>query len=187
MEKKQQQQKLATYIILGILSIGLITATVEYTQTMVQFNIASVLAYTVTLLGESGVESNSTSALAPTSVIYFNSSTGNEKAVNAQVVAGSTQSDGNPIFTYDNIGTVDIAKLQVYLNGTTPSCIKLLGKTTWSATAAGADILIATNVSVTTTYGPGDAAQAYYLWANFTDCGTANYYRNVISAGEVAD
>lgn len=178
-----REKNVATLMLLGILLVGIVQA-VEYTQTLVEFNIPSVTAYTLTLLGEAAVTSDPTASSAPTTMIYFNSTDGNSKAVEAHVAGGSIQSDGNPIFTFDNTGTVNLTTLGVYLNGTAPTCVSLLGKTAYAAGAGGAAVIGVTNATVATNYAPAAAAQAYYLWANFTGCASGQYYRQLISAGD---
>jgi hypothetical protein len=175
-------KKILILPILLILVISTVMGAAEYTQTMVQFNIQSTLAYTLTLPGESTTTSDPTAASAATTDIYFNSTAGNDKAVEAKVAGGTVQSDGVPIFQFINTGTINIT-ISVYLNDTTNSCIKLLGNDTYRDAANGTQIIGVTNTTVDNALGVGEPAHSYYLWANFTNCYGGNEYRKLFSTG----
>lgn len=172
-------------MVLLVISVCLVPAVLsaaEYTQTLVEFNILSNLAYVVTLPGIANVTSDPTASSAATAMIYFNTTSGDDKAVNPRPIGGNIQESGTPIFEFDNVGTQNVT-IALYLNDTTPACIKLLGKTTWSAVADGAAVIALTNTTVISNMGPWVAAQDYYLWTNFTSCGPAQYYRILYSTG----
>lgn len=177
-----RQRKIWLLLLAVIVAIGTVSAAVEYTQTAVGFNIASTVAYTLTLPGESATNSDPSAASAATTQIDFNSTTGDEKAVNAKVAGGTTQSDGTAIFQFDNTGTVNLT-LTLYLNDSMPSCITLLGKSTWSAVADGASIIGVANTTIDSEFGVAEAAQDYYLWANFSNCQTGNHRRLIYTSG----
>jgi len=178
-----KKQEKIWVILVALLMMPGVLAAAEYTQTIVQFNIASTLAYTLTLLGESAVNSDPTAATAPTTDIYFNSTTGDEKGVEAQVVAGTQQSAGSPIFQFTNTGTVNIS-LSLFLNATEPSCVSLMGNNTYRVTGNGSQEIGITNTSIDTEFSSNEGTIDYYLWANFTSCYGGNYYRELITAGE---
>jgi hypothetical protein len=136
------------------------------TTTQVGFNVGTLLAYTLTLPGESAVNANSTGA--PTTAIEFNSTTGTSSNVNAKVVGGSTQSDGTPIFEFDNTGTVNL-NISVRLNSGLPACMTLQGATTYAGADTGATISTS-DVSVVTSFTPAAAAQEWYMKADFSSC-----------------
>jgi hypothetical protein len=160
-----------------ILFLGTASATTESTETVVHFNINSVIGFELTLLGETPVQS--ATPPAATTDIEFNSSTPSVNFTEARVVGGTVQSTGNPIFVYKNIGTQVLA-LNVHINATTPACIVLYGDTTYSK--AGTTINTA-NVSVSAALAVG-ASVNWYMWANFTGCGVADICtRNLTSIG----
>ena len=137
------------------------------TTTTVQFNVATVVGYTLTLPGESSVSANSTGAA--TTAIKFDSATGTDTNLNAEVVGGSAQSDGTPIFSYDNTGTVNI-NISVSLDSAAPACINMTGATTYAGADTGAEIGTG-NVTVVTGFTPAAAAQDWYMKADFDGCG----------------
>ncbi len=137
------------------------------TTTQVNFNIATLVGYTLTLPGESGVAA--TGPGAATTAIEFNTTTGTDTNVNAKVVgAGTIQSDGTPIFQFDNTGTVDI-NLSVVMSADPAACINMTGATTYAGADSGAQVST-TNVSVVNNYTPAAAAQDWYMKADFTAC-----------------
>jgi len=154
--------------VIALLAIPLVWAI--STTTLVYFNVASLVAYTLTLPGQSAVNANSTGA--PTTAIEFNSTTGTTANVNAKVVGGTQQSDGVPIFQFDNTGTVPL-NISVVLNSVTQSCVNLTGATTYAGADTGPQIGT-TNVTVVNSYAPAAAAQNWYMKADFTACTAAD-------------
>ncbi len=136
------------------------------TTTLVYFNINSVVAYTLTLPGESAVNANSTGA--PTADIEFTSATGTDTNVEAHVVAGDWQNSTVPIFLFDNTGTVDL-NITVALNATTVPCINFTGATTHAAALTGA-VIGTSSVTVVTGLTPSASAQEWYMIADFSSC-----------------
>lgn len=175
-------KKQIIYIMVALVMLAGAMAAAEYTQTMVQFNVATTIAYTLTLPGQGAVTSDPTAASAATTDIYFNSTAGNDKAVEAHVAGGTEQSNGVPIFQFANTGTVNLT-IAVYLNDTTNTCIKLLGNDTYRDAANGSQIIGVTNITVDNALGVGEAAHNYYLWANFTSCYGGSEYRKLFSTG----
>ncbi len=140
------------------------------TTTTVNFNIGTLVGYTLTLPGEAGVPA--TGPGAATTAIEFNSTTGTDTNTNAQVVGGTVQSDGTPIFQFDNTGTVDI-NLSVVMSADPAACINMTGATTFAGANSGVQIST-TNVSVVNDYTPAAAAQDWYMKADFTACTTGD-------------
>jgi hypothetical protein len=149
-----------------LLAVPLAWAAIR-TTTQVNFNVDTVLAYTVTLPGESAVAA--TVPGAATTAIEFNSTTGTDANVNARVVGGTAQSSGTPIMQFDNTGTVNL-NLSVQLNAALPGCMALAGATTYAGADTGAAITPTTNTTVVDNYGPNDAAQDWYMKTDFTAC-----------------
>jgi hypothetical protein len=154
------------WFVLGIIAILPIAWAAISTTTQVSFNIGTVVAYTLTLPGEGAVDANSTGA--PTTAIEFFSATGNDNNLNPDVVGGPTQSDGTPIFMFDNTGTVDL-NISVSLDSNLPGCMSLKGATTY----AGADIASAITSGETIVvedFTPAASAQEWYMKADFVNC-----------------
>lgn len=165
-------------ILAGLILLSGAIGSTETIQTIVHFNIASVIGFELTLLGETPVVSNGG---AETTDIEFNTTTVSANFTEARVVGGSVQSDGNPIFVYKNIGT-ELIDINVYLNATIPTCIKLYGDNTY--TKAG-NVIGTTNVSVATNLAV-DTTANWYMWANFTSCSVADICtKNLTSIGGI--
>ena len=140
------------------------------TTTQVNFNVGTLLAYTLTLPGESGVAA--TGPGAATTAIEFNTTSGTDSNVNAKVVGGTVQSDGTPIFQFDNTGTVDL-NISVVLDTAVPACMNLTGATTFAGADAGAEITTSA-IDVVTDYTPAASAQDWYMKADFSACTAAD-------------
>jgi hypothetical protein len=162
--KKMRKNTAIALVVIVLLAVPVVWAIT--TTTTVYFNVASLVAYTLTLPGQSAVNANSTGA--PTMAIEFNSTTGTNADVNAKVVGGTVQSSGVPIFQFDNTGTVPL-NISVVLNTSTQSCINMTGATTYAGADNGTQIGT-TNVTVVNSYTPSAAAQDWYMKADFTAC-----------------
>jgi hypothetical protein len=141
------------------------------TTTQVQFNVAEVVAYTLTLPGETAVAGNATAAA--TTAIEFNSS-GTDNFVAARVFGGTQQSEGVPIFSFDNTGTVDL-NISVHLNSAIPTCMNLTGSNLSSSAAANGSLIangtaINANVTIINQMTPAAAAQPWYMVTSFNAC-----------------
>jgi len=167
MERKNQLliSLVAAFAIL-VLTVLPVSQATETVTTTAHFNVPSVVAFQVTLPGESAVES------APggtaTTDIEFNctDSGGTQANVDAKVVGGSTQADGTPIYSIDNVGTVDL-NLTIAIDSAMPSCMTLQGGTTYATIST---TITTTPVTIVNDFAPPDAAQAYYLQTDFSSC-----------------
>ena len=153
---------LAGILAVLILLMPMAFAVVEKTTTAVAWNIATVVGFELTLLGESAVAS--TIGGAPTTGIEFNSSTGNDAGVEAKVVGGATQNSTSPIFAYENVGTVNL-NLTVLLDSDPSVCITLNGGTTHPP----ATPISTSNVTVSTNLVPTGTVN-WYMQSDFTAC-----------------
>ena len=59
------------------------------------------------------------------------------------------------------------------LTASAPACVNLTGATTFAGAGSGSQIDTA-NVTVINNYGPNDAAQDWYMMADFSACTTAD-------------
>lgn len=175
-DNKMTLSKVLVVIAILAISVFSVAATSEYTQTVIHFNVASVVAFTVTVLGESATTSDPTAASAATNDIEFNSSDGSDDVIEPHVVGGSsnTQSSGNPIFTVDNTGTTNL-NMTMYTNATlADACMNL----TWGATWATRNLTIvssstvANSVAIDTSFAPDETAKTVYLVAGMMSCNT---------------
>ena len=162
--------------ILGLVLLTLPAVYALLTTTQVSFNVQSVVAYTLTLPGQSGV--SATGGGAATAAIEFNITNATATNVDAVVVGGTAQSNGTAIFQFKNTGTLNL-NLSVYMNATTnisatPCKITLKGNTTYDgANPVNAGTTIANSsinqsITVVNAYTPVAAAQDFYLKADFT-------------------
>ena len=171
--EKMRQKKMKRKTTIALVAIALLLVPLVWalsTTTLVHFNINTVVAYTLTLPGQSAVNANSSGA--PTADIEFTSPTGTSSDVEAHVVAGDWQNDTTPIFLFDNTGTVDL-NLTVVLNATTRPCINFTGATTHAGALTGA-VIAASPVTVVNNFAPSDPAQAWYMIADFSACTTGD-------------
>ncbi|MFH1064086.1 MAG: hypothetical protein V1729_03330 [Candidatus Woesearchaeota archaeon] len=166
-------------VLLVLLAVPLVWAL--STTTQVNFNVGTVVAYTLTLPDETLVNANSTGA--PTTAIEFNSSTGTDANVDAKVVGGTVQSNGVPIFQFDNTGTVNL-NLSVVLNSGTQSCINLTGATDFTGASTGTEIGTSA-VTVVNNYGPAAAPQDWYMKADFAGCNAADTSQRTLTSNGV--
>lgn len=174
---KRKTKKLLLLAI-ALLVVPLALAQV-YTTTQVLFNVATVVGFSLTLPGQSAISANSTGA--PTTAIVFNSTTGTDSNVDAVVQGGTAQSNGTPIFVYDNTGTVNL-NMSVYLDSNTPACINMTGATTYASADNGAALSTAP-VIVVTNYGPAAGTQDWYMKADFAACTQGQTSRTLTSEG----
>ena len=168
--KMKKQNKLliglvAAFAIL-VLTMMPVTRAAETVTTTAHFNVPSVVAFQVTLPGESAVES------APggtaTTDIEFNctDSGGTQSNVEARVVGGSTQADGTPIYSIDNVGTVDL-NITIAIDSAMPTCMTLQGGTAYASITTTIGTAATTIVD---DFTPSASAQDYYLQNDFSSC-----------------
>ncbi|MBN1385665.1 hypothetical protein JW968_01665 [Candidatus Woesearchaeota archaeon] len=138
----------------------------EYITTIAHFNVPSNIAFTLTLPGQVAVES--TGGGAATTDIEFNSTSGTEFNISACVVGGTCQSDGTPIFQYNNTGTVTI-NLSVALNTALPACMSLTGAQTFTGAESGGSAMSTTPVAVQNNFAAGNGV-VWYMAADYSGC-----------------
>jgi hypothetical protein len=160
-----QKRTKAALIVLALLALPLAYAV--STTTTVYYTISTLVAYTLTLPGQSAVTANSSGA--PTPDIQFSSPTGTDTDVNPCVYSTAyCQNSSTPIFQFDNTGTVNL-NLSVVLSSGAPSCINHTGATSYGGAGSGVQIGNA-NVTVVNSYTPAAAAQDWYMKADFSGC-----------------
>ncbi len=164
-------------VFFALLAITVYAANLEYTTTLIYFNIAQTRIVEVQTLGGSWV--NTTSGGAPTTGnIEFNTSTGTETFwVNASIVGGSPQTDANPILQIRNQGSID-AEINISINATTPSCIRVKYENDTIAypptTPDLANSTSALNLTLIDDLAFGETPLDLWLFANFTGCGPSD-------------
>ncbi|MBD3260057.1 hypothetical protein GF371_05535 [Candidatus Woesearchaeota archaeon] len=156
----------ALFVVIAVIAAPIAVAQC-YTTTTVYFNVGTLISFTLTLPGQSPVSCNSTGAA--TAAIEFNSTNGTVINVDPSVVGGTAQSNGVPIFVYDNTGTTNI-NLSTYLNLGLPACMNLTGATTFAGADNGAVIDNSTNTTVVNSYAPAAGTQDWYMKVDFNNC-----------------
>ena len=181
--KRIQIVVVAMFALLVLSSMALAT---EYVETELWFNVPSIVAFTLTLPSESLVESVGALGTFTTDVEFNTTATdGTQATIEANVVGGASQSDGTPIFEYDNIGTVNL-DINVTLNATLPACMNLSGGTTFATRNVTliADSIQAPSINVVTAFTPTAAAQGYYLSATYVACAGQTVKRGLTSRAD---
>jgi hypothetical protein len=170
---------LVLLVILVSLSIPVFAA-MEYTTTILYFNVGAANEIRVTLLSE-GYTVAAAAGNATTQNIEFNSTGPDSAWVNAKVTGGGTQQDNtNPIITILNAGTTS-PQVNMSVNSSQSGCINLHYFFNQSATAAysagtpASEVqLNATNVTLDSSYvAVSDASIGVWLWGNFSNCNQA--------------
>lgn len=160
-------------VVLAAIVVPLVWAVTTTTQ--VNFNVAAVVGYTLTLPGESATTATDPTA-APTAAIEFNVSSGSGSFIDPRVVgttgASGLQNDSIPIFEFDNTGTVNI-NITTTREAGLDACITLFGANNATNLSDHVVITNGANASIAENFGPADAAVEWYMFSNFTSCTTA--------------
>jgi len=161
----------AKIALLAIAVLAMVAVPIAYaysTTTTVHYIVSTVVAFTLTLPGQSGVTSNTTGA--PTPDIEFVSASGTDTDVDPCVYpsTGLCQNASSPIFQFDNTGTVNL-NISVALSSVTQACINHTGHTTYAGAGGGPEIGT-TNVSIVTGYTPAAAVVDWFMKADFSGC-----------------
>jgi len=169
------RKKLITLIVFFTLLTGIAAyaANLEYTTTLLYFNVNENRDVQVLSLGGAWV--SATSAGAPTTGnIEFNTSNPYAYWVNATIEGGGgSQDDTTPILQVQNIGTID-AQINISINETMPSCMLLRYENDTITYPPSTSDLGTTNVTLVGALGSGETALDIWLFANFTNCGTGD-------------
>jgi hypothetical protein len=158
-------------LLIGII-VCLLTATLAYaasvsTTTTLYFNVATVVAFSNTLPGQSATNAGADTATAN---VEFNSTTGTTVCANAKVVAGTLQESGVPIMSLDNTGTVNL-NMTMALASAMPACMTLYGKTAWAADCtSGTTTVTNSKWAIVNDFTPAASATPVYLWTSFNAC-----------------
>jgi len=147
-----------------------VSAATETVTTTLYFNVQSLMAFEVVLLGGTAVTS-APGGTPTASNIEFNSTTGTDANLQAKVTGGgATQTDGNPILSVNNVGTVNIAPLNISISSVTPACWDLHYSPIWTAICSAGTIMTNTEIQIDDSFTPAEAAKSIYLCANATAC-----------------
>ncbi|NIO44408.1 MAG: hypothetical protein GTN36_02540 [Candidatus Aenigmarchaeota archaeon] len=181
---------LVLLVILSVLTIPALAA-VEWTETILYFNVEQLDQISVQLLGQ-GWDASSPTGTATSYNIDFNSSTGTTAWANATVkFANNNQSNSNGIILIDNTGTTTPTTLNISTNvsnwgtqGSPAGCIDLhyfannsTGAVYTADTPASEPQLNTTNVTLAggTTFSPASNNWELWLWGNFSNCNQGTY------------
>ena len=167
-----------TTVALAVLALLIVpVAWAICTTTQVNFYIGTVVAYTLTLPGETAVNANST--CAPTAAITFNSTSGTDTNLDPYVVGGTSQNSTVPIFQFANTGTVNL-NMSVILDLGLPACITLTGNTTYAGAGTGVVISNTSNVTVVDNFTP-TSTEDWYMQADFSACTSSDTTSRIIT------
>jgi len=168
---------LVLLVILVSLSIPVFAATLQYTTTILYFNVGAANEIRVTLLGEAWTVA-AAAGNATTQNIEFNSTGTNSAWVSSKITGGgSTQANNSPIITIFNAGSTS-PLVNMSVNSSQSGCINLHYFFNQSNTAsyntgtpASEVQLNATGVTLDASYVPSsDASIGVWLWGNFSGC-----------------
>jgi hypothetical protein len=165
---RQTGRKTAKKTAIALAVLALLAVPIAWaicTTTQVNFYIGTVVAYTLTLPGQTAVNANST--CAPTAAITFNSTSGTDTNLDPYVVGGNSQNSTVPIFQFANTGTVNL-NLSVLIDSALPACITLTGNTTY-ATAGNGYVIGTSNVTVVDNLTP-TSTEDWFMQADFSAC-----------------
>jgi len=166
--KPKQMLALVLGTLLSLMPLAF--AASESVYTTIYWNIASVDAFTVTLLGEDATTSAPAAGTATAKNIEFNSSTGTTSWDLPSVTGGgSEQGEGTPIITIDNTGTTNLM-MNISIDSAVAECMGLNYDTSWHANGADGITLSTTEITLDASFTPAESAIALYLWGNFSDC-----------------
>ena len=155
-----------------LLAAPALAAGLEYTKTVLYFNIGALDEVTVTLVNEgSGTTTNGGAGTQTASSLNFTCGSADCVWVNASLSGGGgTQSDATPAITIDNTGTTN-AQINISSNYTFPgtTCLRLRYSNATITNPPTLDLNV-TNVTLVQTYTPAQAALKVWLFGNFTAC-----------------
>jgi len=154
-------------------AISVYAVNLEYTTTLLYFNVNENRDIQVLSLGGSWV--STTSAGAPTTGnIEFNTSQPYTYWVNATIEGGGgSQDDTTPILQVQNIGTIS-AQINISINASMPACMLLRFENDTISYPPQIINLNTTNETLTGALATADTALDIWLFANFTNCGTGD-------------
>jgi hypothetical protein len=158
-----------------LLAVTAYAVSLEYTTTLLYFNVNTNRDVQVFTFGGSWI--SATSSGAPTSGnIEFTTINPDAYWVNASIYGGSAQDGTNPIIRVQNIGTVP-AQVNITINETVPSCM-ILRYSNDTITYPPTLTLSTTNVTLDDSLGPGDTPLDLWLFTNFSGCTVGISQRN---------
>ncbi|NIM46960.1 MAG: hypothetical protein GTN40_02255 [Candidatus Aenigmarchaeota archaeon] len=179
---------LVLLVILAALTIPALAA-VEWTETLLYFNVEQLDQISVQLLGQ-GWDASSPTGTATSYNIDFNSSTGSVAWTNATVkFANNNQSFSDGIILIDNTGTTTPTTLNISTNvsdwstaGSPAGCLDLhyfannsTAAVYTAQTPASEPQLNTTNVTLDSSFDPTDNNWELWLWGNFSQCNQGTY------------
>ena len=176
MRKTQVLTIVAVLLAAAFLGVPALAAGLEYTKTILYFNVQALDEVTVTLVGQgSGTVTGGGAGTFTSDALNFTCSQGDCVWRNASLFSSGTSQDiNNPAITIDNTGTTN-AQINISANVTLPAghaCLNLRysNDTMSIPSAATANNLNTTNVTLVGTYTPTDATLKVWLFGNFTSC-----------------
>ncbi len=171
-----------TIVLMAVTLLGIpaLAAGLEYTKTILYFNVGALDEVTVTLVNEgAGIATAGAPGALTTSALNFTCASGNCIYQNASLSGGGgSQSDTVPAITIDNTGTTN-AQINISANASFPVLCSASGYFALRysnntigtlPTAASPSNLNTTNVTLVATYQPTDTVLKVWLFGNFSGC-----------------
>jgi hypothetical protein len=158
-----------------LLGVPALAAGLEYTKTLLYFNVGALDEVTVTLVNEgAGTTTSGAPGTQTSSSLNFTCGTPSCLWVNASLSGtGSAQNDATPAVTIDNTGTTN-AQINISANTSFPvSCgtgnfnLRFSNNTITNPPTQG---LNTTNVTLVAVYTPVQATIKVWLFGNFSEC-----------------
>lgn len=172
---KKMYALFALFIAMGMILPTTAFAAEETVTTTLYLNVAALLSFEVTLLGEAAV--TSAGGGTPTSSnIEFNCSDGTTANMQAQVTGGgSTQMAGNPILNVSNVGTVNIEPLNITLSADVPACWTLYYDSAFQVTCSNSGYTVnsTSEITVDSSMIP-DEYHPIYLCSDSSGCSSSD-------------
>lgn len=159
-----------------LLAAPALAAGLEYTRTLLYFNVGALDEVTVTLVNEGAGTTTSPSGAATASSIGFTCGTADCVWVNASIYGGgANQTDATPAITIDNTGTTN-AQINISANYTFPgtTCFRLRYSNATITNPPTLDLNV-TNTTLLAAFTPTASALKVWLFANFTACTQQTY------------
>jgi hypothetical protein len=158
-----------------LLGIPALAAGLEYTKTILYFNVGALDEVTVTLVNEgAGTTTSGGAGVFTSSALNFTCSSSDCQWVNASLSGtGTQQSITTPAVTIDNTGTTN-AQINISANVTLPAAtcfnLRYSNDTMTIPSAGNLNNLNTTNITLVQTYTPTGATLKVWLFGNFSGC-----------------
>jgi hypothetical protein len=160
----------------ALLGIPALASGLEYTKTILYFNVQALDEVTVTLVNEASFTGTSTAGNLTSSALNFTCQAQDCMWINASLSGGGgTQDDDVPAITIDNTGTTN-AQINISANVTLPAATCFNLRYSNGAITYPPELhLNTTNVTLDASFTPVEATVKVWLFGNFSGCAQQIY------------